>query len=513
MKILSKAQPGSVLITTLLTITILTLICATSLYVASQNANAGMQTASWQQALTGAESGVDQAIRALNTSSWSGWYNITGTVPTAQPTPSATPAATGTPASGHYNYRVTTSTSPTVTLSGISGTTPQPEGNAAIWGWVTVDTGTMGVDSNGNQWYRIRSTGVAGTNGLFRASNNKLDNDLRNTISLRFNRKSNTAIGNLGGSAPPQATRSIEVIMQPLTTSIWARGITLANAITMSGGAFIDSFDPTNAFKSTNGLWDVTKRQNHGEIAMSDSTGSDLKGSYVYGNLSYNGPAVKNTSNVAGTISTPGPGSPPAVSSPGWTSGYTNKGTWSGTDTIAAGNKSNPARYKYNSLTVPGGGVLTISGPNNGTDNNYIEIWVTGKFTTSGSGVINQDPKVHTTVYVGDDITVSGTSFNNQSGLATNLNFIGYGGSGSKVTTSGSGNFIGTINAPNYDVTISGGGSFSGAIIANSLNISGSGGFHYDESLAVNGSSTAVGKYAFASWFEDNSDKARGFIY
>src|SRR6266576_6056557 len=98
MKILSKAQPGSVLITTLLTITILTLICATSLYVASQNANAGMQTASWQQALTGAERGVDQAIRALNTSSWSGWYNIPGTVPTAQPTPSATPAATGTPA-------------------------------------------------------------------------------------------------------------------------------------------------------------------------------------------------------------------------------------------------------------------------------------------------------------------------------------------------------------------------------------------------------------------------------
>src|SRR6266446_5872116 len=64
-------ERGSVLLVALLTITILTLICATSLYVTSQNANAGMQTASWQQALTGAESGVDQAIRALNTSSWS----------------------------------------------------------------------------------------------------------------------------------------------------------------------------------------------------------------------------------------------------------------------------------------------------------------------------------------------------------------------------------------------------------------------------------------------------------
>jgi hypothetical protein len=527
MKILSKAQRGSVLITTLLTITILTLICATSLYVASQNGNAGMQTASWQQALTGAESGVDRAIRALNTDktggtgAWTGWSKQAYTTmptqpPLGSPAPSPT-AANGPPASGYYNYYSSSALSPAISLSGIPGATPTPvpppEGNTAIWGWVTIDMGTMGTDSNGNQWYRIRSTGVAGTNGLFRASNNKLDNDLRNTISLRFNRKTNTAIGNLGTSAPPQATRSIEVIMQPLTTSIWARGITLASAITMSGGAFVDSFDPRSVFKSTNGLWDITKRQNHGEIAMHDSTGSDLKGMYVYGNLSYNGPAVKNTSNVAGTISTPGPGSPPAVSSPGWTSGYTNKGTWSGTDTISAGNKSNPARYKYNSLTVPGGAVLTIAAPNSGTDNNYIEIWVTGKFTTSGSGVINQDPKVHTIVYVGDDITVSGTSFNNQSGLATNVNFIGYGPTGSKVTTSGSGSFIGTINAPNYDVTISGGGSFSGAIIANSLNISGSGGFHYDESLAVNGSSTTVGNFAFASWFEDNSDKARGFIY
>jgi Tfp pilus assembly protein PilX len=523
MKILSKAQRGSVLITAMLTITILTLICATSLYVASQNANAGMQTASWQQALTGAESGVDRAIRALNADktggagAWTGWSTQTYTapMPTTQPplgSPAPTPsAATTAPTPGRYNYWSSSALSPTISLSGISGATP--EGNTAIWGWVTIDPATMGTDSNGNQWYRIRSTGVAGTNGLFRASSNKLDNDLRNTIALRFNRKSNTAIGNLGGSAPPQATRSIEVIMQPLTTSIWARGITLASAITMSGGAFVDSFDPRSVFKSTNGLWDITKRQNHGEIALHDSTGSDLKGMYVYGNLSYNGPAVKNTSNVAGTISTPGPGSPPAVSSPGWTSGYDNKGTFSGSDTINAGTKQNPHRYKYTSLTVPGGNTLTIVAPNSGTDNNYIEIWVTGKFTTSGSGVINQDPKVHTIIYVGDDITVSGTSFNNQSGLATNLNFIGYGPSGSKVTTSGSGNFIGTINAPNYDVTISGGGSFSGAIIANSLNISGSGGFHYDESLAVNGSSTIVGNYAFASWFEDNSDKARGFIY
>jgi len=50
----------------LLTITILTLICATSLHITSQNANATTQTASWQQSLAGAEGAVDQAMSELN---------------------------------------------------------------------------------------------------------------------------------------------------------------------------------------------------------------------------------------------------------------------------------------------------------------------------------------------------------------------------------------------------------------------------------------------------------------
>jgi Tfp pilus assembly protein PilX len=73
MKITSDPnERGSVLVTALITITILTLICATSLYVASQNTNAGMQTASWQQALSGAESAADLAFNALNNASASG---------------------------------------------------------------------------------------------------------------------------------------------------------------------------------------------------------------------------------------------------------------------------------------------------------------------------------------------------------------------------------------------------------------------------------------------------------
>ena len=199
-------EQGSVLITAFLTITILTMICATSLYVTSQNQNSGMQTASWQQSLSGAESGVDMAIRALNTGSWSNqWYTYSygsNTLPNTKPpypfsSPSGTatpsspyPTAAAAPSSGQYNFHFlgTGASSPEMSLTGISGSTSPSEGNTSIWGWVTVDTGGLSATSAG-QWYRIRSTGAAGTNGLFRASNNRLDNDLRNTIGLRFDRR------------------------------------------------------------------------------------------------------------------------------------------------------------------------------------------------------------------------------------------------------------------------------------------------------------------------------------
>jgi len=144
---------------------------------------------------------------------------------------------------------------------------------------------------------------------------------------------------------------------------------------------------------------------------------------------------------------------------------------------------------------------------NTGTDNNYITIWVTGKLTTSGSGVINQAANAKVTWIVDDDITVSGSSFNNMGGVASNLMIIGV-GTGNKVTVSGGGSFIGTLNAPGFDVTISGSGGLSGAVIANSLNISGGAGLHYDQALSSGGAST-IGNYAFASWFEDNSDPTR----
>lgn len=55
-----------------------------------------------------------------------------------------------------------------------------------------------------------------------------------------------------------------------------------------------------------------------------------------------------------------------------------------------------------------------------------------------------------------------------------------------------------------FNVTISGLGGISGALIGNSLTISGGASLHYDEALNTNSSSSSVGNYAFASWFEDS---------
>jgi hypothetical protein len=516
-----NTEQGSVLITAFLTITILTLICATSLYVTSQNQNSGMQTASWQQALAGAEAGVDTAVRALNTGTWTGWnYQTYGsnTLPNTKPpyvfsSPSGTatpsspyPTASGTPSSTQYNYYLLGSQgSPAISMTGVSGSTSPPEGNGGIWGWVTVDYGGLSADSNG-QWYRVRATGVAGTNGLFRASNNRLDNDLRNTIGLRFDRKQLATISN------PQATRTIEVIMQPIATGGWARAITLKNWISMSGNSVIDSFDSSNAFKSTNHLYDSAKRQSNAGVGTLNTGGnsSDLRSSYVYGSLAYSGSAPKNTSNVQGTISTPFNVTVPSQSAPTWTptSTYTGGGSNPPNNgNFQAGNNSSPTYIKINGdLTTSSSGQPIRIQQHDNSAHNQIYIWVTGKLTTQGSGYIQQDSNVYVTWYVGNDITISGNSYINNSGYAAQNTIIGY-GSNNKVTISSlTTDFIGTINAPNYDVTISGGGSLAGALIANTLTESGGSGLHYDEALGAGGANSTLGHYAFASWFEDNSD-------
>jgi hypothetical protein len=529
---------GSILMIALLSITVLTLICATSLYIASQNSNAGMQTAAWQQSLTAAESGVDAAVRALNTGVWTNWKTVsTATLPGTEPANGTGSNASANPTTSQYNYL------PSSALA----LTMQGEGAPTVSGWVTVDTAGGLSDSSGS-WYRIRSSGQTTfqSNSIFkRVSNNRLDSDLRNTITMNFNRKGGS---NLGPS------RTIEVIMQPIPQGGTAKGITLANWLAMTGGGSAD------AFSSPNGQWSSIYRDATNPLIVAEgATGNSAKfantgQTYVYGGVAYSGTAPTNVNansgnppvkDVAGQVSTPAVVNLPTPTDPTPVSGQSGHYTWmyqnpwsgvtsnysfnsntalsgggglpknSSNVTVTAitanGTSGSPGLIIINGdFTVPGGTTFTIKPTTTGNPpvadptNSNVIVWVTGKFTTSGSGLITQVAGTNVTWIVDNDITVSGDSYSNQNGKAATDSFVGIGAH--KFTDSGSGTFTGTVNAPAYDGTVSGSGDYTGAFAGSSLTISGSGNFHYDESLSGGGSNPTVGNYAYASWFEDNSD-------
>ncbi len=361
-----------------------------------------------------------------------------------------------------------------------------------------------------------------------------------------------------GSSLGP--TRTIEVVVQPIPGGGSARGITLANWLTMTGGGTADSFS------SPTGQWSSTYRDTTYPLLVSEgATGNQAKfantgQTYVYGGVVYSGTAPTNINanggnppvkDVTGQVSTPDNITIPSTSDPtaqgnvynwsytnpwtgtnasySWTPSGPSAGkyaTWTGggglpkngsnvtmTSVTANGTGANPALIIVNGdFTVSGGNAFTINASTatqNGvqvTDptNSYITIWVQGKFTTSGSGLINQASGTNVRWIVDGDITTSGNSYNNLNGTASTDSFIGVGNH--KFTDSGSAAFTGTVDAPSFSGnTISGSGDYTGAFIGSDLTISGSASFHYDEALNA-GSNPTIGNYAFASWFEDNSD-------
>ena len=531
MKILGiKSQKASVLIVALLTITIMTLICATSLYIILQNAGNGAQTAGWQQALTAAESGVDVAIRSLNATAsgggapWTSWKQVSSALPTSGPGYSSEPSggnnASAAPGTSAYNY---------LPSSALPINLSNTEGATSTSFWVTIDTaGTTALNPSGSsQWYRIRSTGQTKypTNSALtrRRSNNRLDNELRNSIAL-FTNRTNTF-------TQPTITRTIEVIVQPqggtTSTSPWGgKGIFLRNDLDMSGGGSMGHYNsstvPTSTFVTSPTTYRSTD-YTQTLVGMNNANGSNLSNTYVYGGIAYSttGAAPANTSHVEGPITTPFTSTMPTTSDPTWTPdiSYTGGGslpfTTIGPPNSSYNSASNPYKVKINGdFTVPGGKTLTITSPNSGSSTTYIEFWVTGRFVTSGSGFITQQNGVHVTYIVDSSVTTSGGSFNNQSGFAGNTQFVVV-GSGS-VTCSGSANMIATIEAPNSLVTVSGTGLFIGSLIGGSMDITGGASYYYDDALTNwtggYGNTTitsGASSYAFASWFEDNSDPLR----
>jgi hypothetical protein len=495
-------QAGSVLAIAVLTLAILSLIAAGTLAVVSSKYNSAFQASSWQESLQGAEAGVDIAMAALtanSANSWAGWQQVNSSTPPRSAPSGSFSTPTGPPTNGQYYFYEP----PALAHVG--------EGNNTIKVFITVDTAGAGLLDK-NQWYRIRATGTTDISGTPRASSERLDNKLRK-LSLFKDRITGVALPNNG-----HAQRTIEMIAEPVfPPDLFANGLTMGGSITLPGmgtPAILDSFDSSNAMKSTNGVYDPAKAQKRANIATLNATGSAFNGTPVLGNLTYSG-KVPSGLNVTGTIATPYKTVIPPVTDP-QPVGAGFIPLIAVLPAINAGTQANPAQYKWTGdLTVSSGQTMTFKKVNSGSNNNYVILWVTGNINIIPKNAIIVEDGVKLVIYGDKNFTFDGGSFNNKNTYATNgrppASMMTIYGTAPMIngTPSGTmsitgdptgGTMVGIIDAPGYAVNIQTNFSFSGAITGGTASIISNAGLHFDERLTGWASPTS---YAYASWFED----------
>jgi Tfp pilus assembly protein PilX len=302
-------------------------------------------------------------------------------------------------------------------------------------------------------------------------------------------------------------TRTVRVTTRG--TGRFPRSILAAQTITMSGGSIVDSFDSSDPGHSTAGHYDPLKRKD-GAIVASISGAKDVL------NL--------GTGNVYGKAAS-GPGGNVAVGSSGgvgdaaWINNPVNDGKVQpghfaddvnvtldkvsvpyslgltplpgfagGTNyTYALGDGD----YKMGDCTIPGGQKMVVTGK--------ARLYVTGDFTTSGSGFVYLTPGASLELYLGGSTaTISGSGVVNSEQSTSAMSIYGLPGL-TKIVYSGSSAFIGTVYAPQAAFTLSGSAAASGAAVAKSFTMTGGMNFHYDEALGGGG---GPAKYQIASWRE-----------
>jgi Tfp pilus assembly protein PilX len=526
-------QNGSALVASLVALTVLALIAAATFQTVTSRFRSNYQTASWHDALTSAESGVQYTIARLRAPLTALPANANSDAPfkianlltdplkvpgTLQydlanlPT-SGTPTSTnGTVLFGTYTDPTTNTptTFPRIQLPTL--TIPHVGEGSSQFNTVVIVDAVPGAGGTGT-WYRIQSTGTVPLAGSGNVGIQKYDNLLRK-LQFRVDSQGNAL-------TKPQAMRRVEVLAKPVTIGSAAlfgqTGIDLNNL-----NVAIDSYDSRSTLTSTNGQYDATKATKAANIVTDDNTTSkgttgvinlSNSGAYVYGNIATNNtPVTGNTSNVSGTITTDFYQSLPSPPDP-------NKVTaaWSNFDPAATsmtpGTATSPAYYRISDpkngsgdLSMSGNTPLAITAPDANTQY-YVSIWIPGDFTTTGNAGISIPTNVHVTFYVDGAVKIAGNGIMNTSQIPGNVTFYGnHDPSVSQtMTIDGNGQFAAMLYAPNATVEAKGGGSTGnmyGAIYANTIKFTGGTALHYDQ---ADGDAGAVIDYRPASWLEDNT--------
>ncbi|HEY3600810.1 MAG TPA: hypothetical protein VGK72_02535 [Chthoniobacterales bacterium] len=468
---------GSVLLWTVLVITILSLFATEVLRAVSSRYQVALQTSTWQEALLGAESGIDLAVVELRKSlypapngAWSGWTN--------------------TPGDGVISHGLTT-----VPNAGLADTPMTVE--------VDVDAPAQLIDaSNGWQYYRIRTLGTMPLTGPPRIGFNKQDNRLRK-LTLQAQR----FIDNLFTSETntPHAARRLEAIVAPLSS--FNQAIFSVGALDLNNqNIVVDSYDSRYATKSTNGQYDVTKRQENGNIAT-DGNLIDAGNAYVYGDVSTNSGTAINTNHVTGVIRTDFYQDPIPIADPNWTSINPTPSIVTGTATLNASSTKGSAqsRYRLSAISIAGSQTLTLAGNADGSSS-YIEVFVSGDISVTGTAQVILGQGVNATIYFQGNVDIAGKGVLNPANQPANLLLYGVQPVDSvtpHVNLGGNGQITAALYAPNHDVTVNGGGSSGhvfGSIVGKTVTMTGVTNLHYDEAL---GSDGLINNYQIVSWVED----------
>jgi hypothetical protein len=474
-----SSKKGSVLVWTVLVIGILSLIAVETLRLVTVKYQNALQTSTWQEALLAAESGIDLAIVELRKSlypqpnyAWDGWDNQ--------------------PGNGVAGYALTT-----VPNAGLNGTPMTVETN--------VDAPSQLIDpTNSWQYYRIRTVGTIPITGPARASDNPQDTKLRR-LSLRWERFTDGILMPHLLSAP-QVSRRIEAVVRPV--SAFDQAVMSVGVVDLTNqNIVVDSYDSSDPNKSTNGLYDPAKRQENGDIAT-DGQLIEAGNAQIFGDVATNAGTVSGAANITGTERTDFYQEPIPVGAPSWSTWNSSVSSVSGTTTITANTTQGSAasRYVLSGISLSGSKTLTIAGNPDGSQT-YVEIYVTGDISVSGTGQIVIQPGVTATIYFAGNVDISGNGVLNSNNQPGDLMFYGIQpptGSSEHVSIGGNSQITASIYAPGHDVTVNGSGTNGhvyGSIVGKTVTMTGVSNLHYDERL---GSIGLINNYKIVSWFEDN---------
>lgn len=472
-----ECENGGILLWTVIFMALLSLLATEVFRAVSGRFQLGLQVAAWQESLIAAESGVDLAIVELRKSlypapnhAWEGWENA--------------------PGAGVVSHGLTT-----VPNAGLAASPMTIE--------VNVDAPSQLLDaSNGWQYYRVRTLGSLPLSGPPRIGFNKQDNRLRK-LTLHFQR----LIDNLFTSETnsPHAARRVEAVVAPVSS--FGQAILSVGTLNLNNqNIVIDSYDSRDSTKSTNGLYDVAKRQENGDIAT-DGNLIQAGSAHIYGDVATNSGTVTGVTNVTGAQRTDFYQEPIPIGIPNWPSMNPTPALVDGTTTLnASSTQGSPsARFILGSISVSGGQTLTLAGKADGSPT-YIEIYVSGDMTVGGTSEIVLQPGVHAKIFFRGNVTIGGKGMLNGNARPSDLTLYGVtpaSGSTPQISLGGNGQIAAAVYAPDYDVTVNGGGNSGhvfGSVVGKTVSMTGVTNLHYDEALAATGQ---VNNYKIVSWVED----------